>query len=103
MLLRNALLFLSRRRWLRRRMERSRAARPVVRRFVAGETLEEAIAMARTLRGEGILSTLDHLGENVTTEAEADRSLEAGIRSIDARVMRSSCACQSTRRRAWVR
>jgi proline dehydrogenase len=44
------------------------------RRFVAGETLDDAIRVIRTLNGKGILATLDHLGENVHTEADANRA-----------------------------
>jgi proline dehydrogenase len=46
-------------------------ARSMARRFVAGETLEEAIAAVRSLNQEGLLATLDHLGENITSETEA--------------------------------
>jgi proline dehydrogenase len=46
-------------------------ARAMVRRFVAGEKLEEAIAVVQTLNQQGLLATLDHLGENVTSETEA--------------------------------
>jgi len=37
------------------------------RRFIAGETIDEAVAAALVLRARGLLVTLDHLGENVTT------------------------------------
>jgi len=36
------------------------------RRFVAGETMDEAIAAARTIERQGMAVTLDHLGEQVT-------------------------------------
>jgi len=41
------------------------------RRYVAGATLDEAVAVVRDLNGRGFLATLDILGEHVTTEAEA--------------------------------
>jgi proline dehydrogenase len=41
------------------------------RRYVAGATLDEAVAAVRDLNGRGFLATLDILGEHVTTEAEA--------------------------------
>ena len=44
------------------------------RRFVAGETVPDAIAAARTVEARRLLVTLDHLGEHVTNLAEADRS-----------------------------
>jgi len=42
------------------------------RRFIAGETVEEAMDAARILQGQGMLLTLDQLGESITTKAEAD-------------------------------
>jgi proline dehydrogenase len=42
------------------------------RRFIAGETVEEAIAAARRLEAAGLMQTLDMLGESVATMAEAD-------------------------------
>lgn len=40
-------------------------------RFVAGQTLEEAIEAVKQLNGKGICATLDHLGESVVDESEA--------------------------------
>jgi proline dehydrogenase len=74
-MLRNLFLFLSRQRWLRTRMERPGVAEKLVRRFVAGRTLDDAVKVARRLLGDGILVTLDHLGENVTNDLEAASSL----------------------------
>lgn len=45
--------------------------RPAVLRFVAGERLDDAIAVARTLNAAGIKVSLDHLGENTTDRASA--------------------------------
>jgi proline dehydrogenase len=45
--------------------------RRMSRRFVAGELLNEALASIRELNQSGIKATLDLLGENVHTEAEA--------------------------------
>ena len=41
------------------------------RRFIAGETVHEAIDAARALHGRGLLVTLDYLGESVSTSEEA--------------------------------
>lgn len=60
----------------------SRLFRPVVNRFIAGETLEEAIATAERLANEGFLVTLDLLGENVATIEEANASTEAYLELI---------------------
>jgi proline dehydrogenase len=47
------------------------ATRSLVERFVAGESLPEALAAARSIAAQGMTTTLDLLGENVATEAEA--------------------------------
>ena len=49
-------LFLSQRKGLRDWMERWPPARRLTRRFIAGETLEEALAVAAELKRAGILS-----------------------------------------------
>ena len=74
-MLRNLFLFLSRQKWLRSRMERPGFAERMVHRFVAGKTLGDALSVCRQLSSEGVLVTLDHLGENVTNTLEADASL----------------------------
>ena len=56
----------------------------IVRRFVAGETLDEAVTVARSLHGHKIESALDFLGENVTTAHEAQAATDAYIRTLDA-------------------
>jgi proline dehydrogenase len=48
--------------------------RRMARRFVAGETLDEALAAARDCNNTGMLASLDYLGENVSTTADAQRS-----------------------------
>lgn len=82
--MRTLLLFLSRRRWLRRFMEHSAAARTLTRRFIAGNTLQEEVAVCRQLNAGGILATLDYLGENVTSIEEARASRDTYLRSFDA-------------------
>ncbi len=53
-------------------------------RFVAGMDIEEVVRSARALGNLGIASTLDSLGENVTTPDEARRSAEVYHRLLDA-------------------
>jgi len=55
-------------------METSPLARRLSSRFVAGETLADALAVSRRVNGEGISITLDHLGENINSLAEAAAS-----------------------------
>ncbi len=49
----------------------------MARRFVAGETLEEAVAAARRCNDAGMLASLDYLGENVATIADAQRARDS--------------------------
>lgn len=77
-------LFLSRQKQLRRWMETSALAQRLSSRFVAGETLGQALAVSRKLNAEGITVTLDHLGESVTTLAEADEARDIYLRALDA-------------------
>lgn len=70
-MLKDTMLYLARQDVIRDFVTHNGAARRVVRRFVAGETLDEAIAVTRTLNAKHISVSLDHLGENVNDAAEA--------------------------------
>ena len=65
-------------------METSSLARRLSTRFVAGETLEDALAVARKLNAEGISVTLDHLGESVSTLEEAAEARDVYLRTLNA-------------------
>ena len=54
------------------------------RRFIAGETVEEAIDAARRVEAAGLLHTLDYLGEGVSSLAEADAATAAYRSIVDA-------------------
>jgi len=56
------------------------------RRFIAGETMDEAMEAARALQAQGFLLTLDQLGESVTTAAEANAATD-GIVALVGRVV----------------
>jgi proline dehydrogenase len=64
-------------------METSAAARRLAARFVAGDTLADALEAGRRINREGISLTLDHLGENVTSLAEAEASANVYLRTLD--------------------
>lgn len=51
--------------------------RRMARRFVAGETLDEAITAAQQCNSAGMLVSLDYLGENVSTTTDAQRARDA--------------------------
>jgi len=65
-------------------METSPVARRLAARFVAGETLADALAVARKLNQEGITVTLDHLGESVATLEEAAAARDVYLRTLEA-------------------
>jgi len=52
-------------------------------RFVAGMTIDDAIAACKRVNGEGIAVTLDALGKSVTTEAEAMASAQVYHEMLD--------------------
>ena len=60
-----------------------RDERSFARRFIAGETVEEAIAAARPIEAAGMTQTLDLLGESVASIAEADVATRAYLSVID--------------------
>jgi len=59
-------------------------SRRVARRFVAGETLDEAIAVVKRLNAQGLGVTFDLLGESVTQESEARAAKDGYLRALDA-------------------
>jgi proline dehydrogenase len=83
-MVRALLLFLSRQKQLRQWMETSPTARRLATRFVAGETLDLALALSRGLNAEGISVTLDHLGESVTSLDEAAEARDVYLRALEA-------------------
>jgi proline dehydrogenase len=76
-LMQKALLAAASRPGLRRAVTGNPATRRVVDRFVAGETLDDALTAVRALSADGVLVTLDHLGEDITTREEAEHSRDA--------------------------
>jgi len=81
--LRSFFLYISKARWARRLVTSWSVSRRVAQRFVAGETLDEAVRVVRDLNAAGLNATLDHLGESVTNEAEAVRATDAYRAIID--------------------
>ncbi|HEY0932956.1 MAG TPA: proline dehydrogenase family protein [Trebonia sp.] len=68
-MLRKALLATAASERVRETVTRTPATRAIVNRYVAGESSEDAVAVARVLRSDGLLVTLDYLGED-TTDAQ---------------------------------
>src|SRR5262249_58792050 len=57
--------------------------RKMSRRFVAGETLDDAIAAAWDCQRMGMMSSLDYLGENVATVADAQKARDSYLEIFD--------------------
>ncbi len=70
-MMRRALLVASNSTWMRERATRYPFVRRAVRRFMPGETLDEALAAARELQTRGLASITTWLGENVEDESRA--------------------------------
>ncbi|NJN54085.1 MAG: hypothetical protein HC804_04600 [Anaerolineae bacterium] len=69
--LRTVLLYLSTAVWAKYLVSHTSLAWRVASRFIAGETVDDAIAAARTMNGRGISATINYLGEHVHTAPEA--------------------------------
>src|SRR4051812_42306779 len=82
-MLRSALLYLSNQPTVFRFVRNNRLAKGFARRFVAGETLDDAIEAVRALNARGISASLDLLGESVTSEAEARGTRDLYLQILD--------------------
>ncbi len=61
-----------------------RMFRPLVKRFIAGDTLPEAIEASKALLDKGFFVTLDYLGENTKTDLEAMAAKKAFVEMLEA-------------------
>ena len=82
--LRSSLLWLSRRRSLGRLATRLPVTRSMVARFVAGESLGEALVALERLHAAGFRTTVDVLGEAVTSVGDARAAADAYLETLDA-------------------
>ncbi len=57
--------------------------RVVARRFVAGESVEDAVQSVREMNKLGIHVSLDHLGENTSNVEEANRATEQALEILE--------------------
>ena len=87
-LLRNAVLWAAENRWLRTHLPRYRFVRASVRRFMPGESLDEAMTAASDLEAQGLVTAFTQLGENVTTVNEARAVFDHYLAAFDAVVER---------------
>jgi proline dehydrogenase len=82
--LRSFFVWLSRRRSLGRLATRLPVTRSMVARFVAGETLEEALGALERLRAQGLRTTVDVLGEAVSSADAARGAADEYLDTLDA-------------------
>jgi proline dehydrogenase len=75
-MLRSFLIYLSKAEWAQRLVTRWKFAWRAASRFVAGNSIPEAIRVVQNLNAHGINATLDHLGEHTETPEEAVRSAD---------------------------
>jgi proline dehydrogenase len=80
----NVFLWLSERRQLFEFIKSNGLARKLASRFVAGETIESAIAAAKILNKDGTRVSLDSLGESVASREETIEARDEVIRILDA-------------------
>ena len=83
-MLRFGFIYLSRLRWAQGVITRLPPARALAARFVAGNTLADAMVVTRRLNARGLNVTLDFLGESVTNTDEAALAADEYVRALDA-------------------
>jgi proline dehydrogenase len=81
--LKRALLAFSEATWSRWLVTHSPLGRLMARRFVAGESLTEAVAVKRPLKAPPQAATVDHLGEHVHSPAAAVRAADGALTILD--------------------
>jgi len=82
-MLRKTLLYLSNQQKVFTFVRRNGLARRMASRFVAGETIEEAMTAVRALNARGITASLDLLGESVHREEEARATAKSYLDLLD--------------------
>ncbi len=83
-MIRDSLLYLSDNAAIRRMVTETPASRRIAARFVAGDTLADAIHCAKQLNLAGLSVTLDPLGEQVATREDAIHETDTAVRTIEA-------------------
>ena len=83
-MLKQSLLYLSHSHTARRLVTRTPVSRRMAARFVAGDTLDEAILASRALNRHGLAVTLDFLGEAVSTREEALQAVQTALDTLGA-------------------
>lgn len=82
-MLRQAMTTLARNEWIKARVSENGLSKGFALRFIAGETLDEAIAIVSELNRDRFRVTLDALGENVSTPEEASAATQTYRTMLD--------------------
>ena len=81
--MKNLLLYLSKQGWMKSAITGFPLSRNMASRFVAGDSIDDVIRVARELNGRGKSVTADHLGEHVTDAAEVQAAHAQYLELID--------------------
>src|SRR6185503_1045408 len=99
MITRDALLWLSNREGLKDFATRFGFFKKLTTRFVAGDTIDEAIPFIREINAENCTASFDHLNESVGSEAEAEQEVREYLNilaKIDEQRIRSNVSIKLT-------
>ena len=99
MLTRSVLIYLSRHEGLKDFAARFQLFKKLTTRFVAGETIDEAVAFIRELNADGCSASFDHLNESVANPAEAEQEVAEYLQvlsSIDETGINSNASIKLT-------
>jgi proline dehydrogenase len=83
-MLRALFISLSKARWAQRLITNWKFAWHMASRFIAGETIVQAMGVLNKLNEQGIRTTLDHLGENTESQDAASQSTKDILAALDA-------------------
>jgi|SRR3990170_2711817 len=83
-MLRALFISLSKARWAQRLITNWKFAWRLASRFIAGETIQDAMRALEQLNAMGIRATLDQLGENTESQAAANQSTADILAALDA-------------------
>ena len=83
-MLRSILIYLSKAEWARKIVTGWSFAWRAASRFVAGETLQDAIRVVQGLNQKGITATLDHLGEHTDSPEAAQKATKDILEAFNA-------------------
>ena len=91
-MLRSFFIYLSKATWARQIVTGWSVAWSMASRFVAGDTLAEAVKVIKAVNQKGINASLDHLGEHTTNAEESFKAVQDIQMALDTIVESGMCA-----------